>query len=58
MIDAFGPPIEKLLLALIQECIAQILPETNGPSPKPDPYTHRRTISVTPRVRSENARGI
>jgi len=58
IIDAFGPPIEKLLLALIQECIAQIFPEPNGPSPNADPYTHRRTISVTRRVRSENARGI
>jgi len=58
MIDAFGPPIEKLLLALIQECISQIWPEPNRSSPSADPYARRRTISVTSRVRSENARGI
>jgi hypothetical protein len=58
LIDAFGPPIEKLLLALIQECIGQIWLEPNRPSPSADPYAHRRTISVTSSVRSENARGI
>jgi hypothetical protein len=58
MIDGFGPPIEKLLLTLIQECISQIWPEPNRPSPSADPYAHRRAISVTPSVRSENARGI
>ena len=58
IIDAFGPPIEKLLLALIQECIAQIWPEPDRPSPTTDLYTHRRTISIGVRVRSENARGI
>ena len=58
MIDAFGPPMEKLLLALIQECIGQIWREPNRPSPSADPYAHRRTISVTASVRSENGRGI
>jgi hypothetical protein len=58
MIDAFAPPIEKLLLALIQECIAQIWPESNRPSPSAEAYKHRRTISVNPSVRTENARGI
>jgi len=58
MIDAFGPPIEKLVLALIQECIGQIWPEPRRPSPSADPYAHRRNISVTPSVRPENGRGI
>jgi hypothetical protein len=58
MIDAFGPPIEKLLLVLIQECIVQIWPEANRPSPSTDLYAHRRVISATPSVRSENGRGI
>ena len=58
MIDAFGSPVEKLVLALIQECIAQIWPEPNRPSSSAGPYAHRRTVSVSSGVRSENTRGI
>jgi len=58
MIDAFGSPVEKLILALIQECIAQIWPEANGAPPSAAPYSRRRTISISPSVRPENARGI
>jgi hypothetical protein len=58
MLDAFGPPIEKLVLTLIQECIAQIWPEPTRSYPSAEPNSRRQTISVTPSVRSQNARGI
>jgi hypothetical protein len=58
MIDAFGSPAEKLVLALIQECIAQIWPEPNRPSRSAEPCAYRRTVGIAPTVRSKNARGI
>jgi hypothetical protein len=58
MIDAFGSPVEKLVLALIQECIAQIWPEATGPSRSEESCGYRRTVRIAPTVRSENARGI
>jgi len=58
MLDAFGPPIEKLVLTLIQECIAQIWPEPTRSYPSAEPNSRRQTISATPSVRSQNARGI
>jgi hypothetical protein len=56
MIDAFGPPAEKLLLALIQECIDQICPEAKCHSRSVECCARRRTVRIAPSVRSENAR--
>jgi hypothetical protein len=54
IIDALGTPAEKLMLALIQECIAQIWPEPSGlPS-----VAHRRNIAVSLGPRSSKARGL
>jgi hypothetical protein len=57
MIDAFGPPAEKLVLGLIQECIAQIWPETGAPSGT-EAKSHRRIVAVSPGVRPGNTHGI
>lgn len=58
MIDAFGPPVEKLVLALIQECVAQIWPEPTGVPSGTQPDSHRRVVAVSPRVRPGNTQGI
>jgi hypothetical protein len=58
IIDALGPPAEKLMLALIQECIARIWPEPSvEPSGLPA-VTHRRNIAVSLGPRSSKARGL
>jgi hypothetical protein len=46
MIDAFGPPAEKLVLALIQECIAQIWPEPTGVPSGTEAESHRRIVAL------------
>lgn len=51
-IDAFGSPAEKLLVALIQECIAQILPEGNRVFSCQQPKLHERTNAVSPCLRA------
>jgi hypothetical protein len=58
MIDVFGSPVEKLVLALIQECIAQIWPEAMGVTPGTEAESHRRIVTVSPNMRPGNARGI
>ena len=58
MIDAFAPPVEKLVLALIQECVAQIWPETAGVPSGTQPDSHRRVVAVSPSVRPGNTHGI
>jgi hypothetical protein len=58
MIDAFGSPAEKLVLALIQECIAQIWPEATGMPSGTEAESHRRIVAVRAGVRPGNARGI
>ena len=46
IINAFGPPIEKLMIALIQECISQIWPEPSVESIRPDPLSQKRRTVV------------
>jgi len=59
MIDALAPPAEKLVLALIQECIAQIWPEPNGGVPAgTEAETHRRIVAASPSVRPASTLGI
>jgi hypothetical protein len=58
IIDAFGPPAEKLMLALIQECIAQIWPEPSVESSGLQSVAHRRNIAVSLGPRSSKARGL
>jgi hypothetical protein len=58
IIDAFGPPVEKLMLALIQECIAQIWPEPSVESSGLPSVAHRRNIAVSLGPRSSKARGL
>ena len=58
MIDAFGSPVEKLVLALIRECIAQIWPDQKRVTSSTEPYSHRRSVSVAPGVRSGNGNGV
>jgi len=58
MIDAFGPPLEKLVIALIQECVAQIWTEPNRVSSGTEPYAQRQALAVNPSVRSGNARRV
>jgi hypothetical protein len=57
MIDAFGPPVEKLVLALIQECITQIWPDPKCVTSSTDPYAHRRTLAVNPSMRAGKSCG-
>ena len=58
IVNAFGPPVEKLMLALIQECIAQIWPEPSGESSSLQSVAHRRNIAVSLGPRSSKARGL
>jgi hypothetical protein len=51
IINAFGPPVEKLMIALIQECIAQIWPEPPIEAIPPDPLSPKRTTTVSLAVR-------
>jgi hypothetical protein len=58
IVNALGPPVEKLMLALIQECIAQIWPEPSGESSRLQSVAHRRNIAVSLGPRSSKARGL
>jgi hypothetical protein len=46
IVNALGPPIEKLMIALIQECISQIWPEPTVESMRLDPMSQKRTNLV------------
>ncbi len=52
IINAFGPPVEKLMIALIQECISQIWPEPSVESMRPDPLSQKRRTMVSPGAQS------
>ena len=58
MMDALGSPVEKLVLALIQECIAQIWPDQKCVTSSTEPYSYRRTVSRAPGFRSGNGNGV
>jgi hypothetical protein len=58
IIDAFGSPAEKLVIALIQECVSQIWPESQGASCNPEPPVRRHIAAVSLRVPSGNIRAI
>jgi hypothetical protein len=58
MIDAFGSPAEKLVLALIQECVAQIWPEATGVPSGTEAESHRRLVAISPGVRPRNIQRI
>jgi hypothetical protein len=47
-----------LVLGLIQECIAQIWPETAGVPSGTEAELHRRIVAVSPGVRPGNTHGI
>jgi len=56
IIDAFGPPAERLVIALIQECIAQIWPEPQRASTVPAHGRQRCSTALSLPARAPNAR--
>jgi hypothetical protein len=58
MIHVLGAPAEKLILALIQECIAQLWPETTNVPGAAEAETHRRIVAASPSLRPGNGRGV
>jgi hypothetical protein len=52
IINAFGPPVEKLMIALIQECISQIWPEPFVDSIRPEPLSQKQRTIVSLGARS------
>jgi hypothetical protein len=52
IINAFGPPVEKLMIALIQECISQIWPEPFVDSIRPEPLSQKQRAIVSLGARS------
>src|ERR1700730_15831970 len=48
IINAFAPPVEKLMIALIHECIAHIWPEPSVESIRLDLLFARRRAVVSP----------
>jgi hypothetical protein len=46
LIDAFCPPLEKLMIALIRECISQIWAEPTREVTEAGPSPHRQNIAV------------
>jgi hypothetical protein len=58
LIHPFGLPLEKLAIALIQECVAQIWPEPERMSCSGETYSQRRALAVSLSTRPGNTRGV
>jgi hypothetical protein len=58
LIGVFAPPLEKLMIALIKECISQIWPEPSREATKVGPSSHRQNITAGVCARSGNAQAI
>ena len=46
IINGFAPPMEKLIFALIQECISQLWPEPSAGLVRPGPVSQKRAIAA------------
>jgi hypothetical protein len=58
LIHPFGLPLERLAIALIQECVTQIWPETERTSCGGETYSQRRAFVLSPSTRPGNTRGV
>ena len=58
LIDACCPPLEKLMIALIKECISQIWAEPNREATEIGPSLHRQNITAGVRARTGDAQAI
>jgi hypothetical protein len=58
LVGAFAPPLEKLMIALIKECISQIWPEPSREPIKVEPCLHRQNITAGVCARAANAQAI
>jgi hypothetical protein len=58
LIHPFGLPLEKLAIALIQECVSQIWPEPERRSGNAATYSHRRALAVSPGTQPGKTRAV
>jgi hypothetical protein len=58
LIHPFGLPLEKLVIAVIQECVTQIWPEAERMSGKGAVSSRRRALAVSPGTQVGNTRGV